>query len=156
MMRVQTVHRMTYLYSSTTTNFDDFSGLDVSRTVAALQQAAASGGMPPTGNMLFVFHDLTEDPDASFELEIGFPVPDTALGKKPVTDDFKVRKLAPFRCASMVYRGPLQHLRRAYDKLIPEMIAAGYVPSEESRENYTVWEGAESSNNVVEIQVGIR
>jgi effector-binding domain-containing protein len=150
-MRVHTVRGMTYLFSSTRSNYNDIMTSGASSALAALRQITA-GGARPAGEILFIFHDPTEDPTVAFDLDIGVPVPD----KTPAIGGFKVRKLPPFRCASMVYRGPLKHLRRAYDKLIPEMIAAGYVPSDELRESYTVWEGAESPNNVVEIQVGIR
>jgi hypothetical protein len=47
-------------------------------------------------------------------------------------------------------------LPKAYDKLIPEMIAAGLIPSDETRESYEVWESPDSPNNVVQIEVGIR
>ena len=151
-MRIQNLRAMTYLYSSTRTSFDSISESGTARTVSTLQQFMTAAGVRPTGPMLLICHDPTEDPAALFDLEIGFPVSE----QTPAPGDFKIRTLVPFRCATMVYRGPLKHLRRAYDKLIPEMIAAGYVPSEQSRENFLVWEGAESSNNVVEIEVGIR
>lgn len=102
--------------------------------------------------MLFVYHDPSENPAKPFDLEIGVPVRDAA----GLPSEFQVRNLPAFHCATLLYRGPLRLLNKAYEKLIPEMIKAGLVPSDETRESYIAWESPESKNNVVQIQVGIR
>lgn len=150
-MRILTEPATAYLHSSMRTNFEDIQAT-ASRTITSLRQVIASGGLRPSGPILFVYHDPTEEPAAAFELEIGIPVPD----KTGARGNFNVRILPSFRCATMVYRGPLRLLTLAHDKLIREMIAAGFIPSDQTRESYVVWEGADSSKNVVQIEVGIQ
>jgi effector-binding domain-containing protein len=150
-MRIQTEPAIAFLHSSMLTNFEDIEDPTL-RTIASLRQLIASSGLRPSGPILFVYHDPTEDPGAVFELEIGIPV----SGSTAATGDFTVRTLPSFRCATMVYRGPLNLLALAHDKLIREMIAAGFIPSDQTRESYLVWEGADSSKNVVQVEVGIQ
>jgi effector-binding domain-containing protein len=86
-----------------------------------------------------------------FTLDIGIETVDDA---KP-TDDLKVRKLSRFKCATMLYTGSLQNLSKVYEKLVPAALAAGHKLTGESREFYLYWEGPDSKNNVVQVQVGI-
>ena len=85
-------------------------------------------------------------------MQVGMPVKEgaTAFG------DFKVRKTAEFKCATILLTGSLAHLSEAYERLMGEMEKAKLVPIGESREAYLYWEGAESPNNVVQIQMGIK
>ncbi len=104
-----------------------------------------------SGPALFVYHGCTGDPDQPFALDTGFIVePDTKdLG------DLKVKKLPAFRAATAYYTGPVTGLGEAFGKLFAQLGAAGYTPTDETREVYLWWEGPESPNNVVELQVGI-
>jgi len=150
-MRVQTVPAMTYLYSSTRTNFDELAE-PASLAISTLKQLSVSGRVQSLGSILFIYHDPSEDPAEYFDVEMGLPVPE----KTSPPAGFSLRMLPAFHCARMIYHGPLALLPHAYDKLIRLMIAANLVPSEETRENYLVWEDAESLNNVIRIEVGIR
>ena len=112
---------------------------------------AGSGKARADGPILLIYHDPSEDPAVPFDLDIGLPVRVPAA----VGNTFHVTVLPAFRCATAIFRGPMTFLPNAYNKLIPDMIAAGLVPSGETRESYVVWKAADSSENVVQIEVGI-
>jgi effector-binding domain-containing protein len=150
-MRIQMMPPADYLYASSHTSFDDISA-PASQTIPALGKLVTSGTVQAAGPVLFVYHDPSENPSVPFDLEIGLPL--RAAPASPI-DGFTTRKLPAFRCATVIYRGPMKLLPKAYDKLIPEMIAAGLVPSNQTRESYLVWESPDSPNNVMEIEVGI-
>jgi len=149
-MHVQTMRATPWLYTSTRTSFIDMPG-PASQAIARLRQLTASG-LRPAGPILFIYHDPTEDLAKPFDLDIGLPLRDTIAAPA----DLKIEMLPAFRCATVTFRGPLKFLPKAYDKLIPEMIAAGLVPSDQTRESYLGWEGPDSPNNVVLVEVGIR
>jgi effector-binding domain-containing protein len=149
-LRVQAIGPMSYCYVPVRTSFQELPQTSL-RVVAAVRKAAA-GRLSFTGPCLFVYHDPGEDPAQPFDMEIGHPVADNAAAPAGLS----VRNLPAFRCATVTYRGPMRHLDEAYAKLIPEIIAAGYIPSDETRESYTTWAGPDSAGNVVQIEVGIR
>ena len=171
-MRIQTIGATTFVYSTIHTSFENMSAPTAER-IASLKRAASSGQIGPT-SILLIYHDPTENPAEPFDLDVGISVFDKRAAADQGLDDkkngnvgisvldmtttssaFKVRKLPPFHCATAKYRGPMRLLPRAYDTLIPEMIAAGLIPSQETRESYLVWESPDSPNNVVQIEVGI-
>ena len=149
-MRVRTMPQVNYCYVATRLGFQD-----LPRTcgpiVASLQQLVPMRSAV-AGPCLFIYHDPSEDPSKPCNMEIGYPVRDDA----PAPARLRMRRLSAFRCATVIYRGSMRHLDEAYAKLIPEIIAAGYIPAEETRESYLTWEGPDSAGNVVEIEVGIR
>ncbi|MDB5354922.1 MAG: transcription activator, effector binding protein [Phycisphaerales bacterium] len=149
-MHVQTMPQVSYCYVATRSSFQDLPRT-AGPIVAALQQSVIVRSAI-AGPRLFIYHDPSEDPSKPCNMEIGYPVG----GDTPAPAGLQMRRLPAFRCAAVIYRGSMRHLDEAYAKLIPEIIAAGYIPSEESRESYLVWEGPDSPRNVVQIEVGIR
>jgi effector-binding domain-containing protein len=95
--------------------------------------------------------------DKPFKMEIGMIVTDdTKLPDGVGGEDVKVRKTEPFKCATILYTGPVDQQGKAYEKLIPALTAAGHKPTGEEREMCLYWEGVESSNNVFIMQIGIK
>jgi len=150
-MRIQQLPAASYFYLSTRTTLRDI-GSAVEPMIDKLQSAAAQGRVSFAGPANFVYHGVTEETDKPFDLEVGYAV---GPNVRPF-DDFKVRTLQPFHCATNIYNGPIDSIGKAYDKLIGQMIDAHVSPGEESRELYLLWAGARSSNDVVQVQIGIR
>jgi len=69
---------------------------------------------------------------------------------------FKVRTLDAFHCATLIYSGSMSSLENGYESLINQMLEARLSPGDESREMYLFWEGPESPNDVLQIQMRIR
>lgn len=149
-MRVQTVQPLNYLYVPVRSSFQDLPQT-AGPIVATLRQPGPARAAI-AGPCLFIYHDPSENPSKPCDMEIGHPVRDDTSAP----GGLRLRHLPAFRCATVVYRGSLRNLDQAYARLIPEVIAAGYIPSEESRESYLVWEGPDSPGNVVQVEVGIR
>lgn len=148
-LHVETLKDCTYLYISTETSFAEIAK-SIPENLGVLTKAAGAAGIHFTGPAIFIYHDAK--PEGKFQLELGFPVsPET---KPP--GDLKVRNLAAFHCATLLYNGATAHIGEAYSKLFEQLVAAGYVPTEESREMTLYWEGPDSPNNVIQLMVGVQ
>ena len=150
-MRIQRFPGPTYLHAERETTLAKIGGV-AGEVVPALLKAVADGNVRITGPMINVYQGATGDRETSFKLCIGLAV---AEGTKPV-GDFKVKKLDDFRCATVLFSGPMAKIGDAYAKLFPALMAAGHTPTGETREYYLYWESDKSPNNIVLIQAGIK
>ena len=150
-MRIQNLPGRTYLYAERETTIAKV-GEAFAEVVPAIVKVAEQGQARITGPLTSVAVGATGEPDTPFELFIGFLVADDT---KPVAG-FKVKKLADFHCATVLYSGPSAKTGEAYAKLFEALIAAGHVPTGETREYNLYWESPESPNNVMLIQAGIK
>lgn len=148
-MRVQTLAGFSYLYSSSQTTFDKI-GEAVGKTLPQLEAAMKDGKFHPTGPLIFTYRDV-KDMSQPFTLDIGYAVPPetAAFG------DFKLRKEDAFKCATVIYSGPIMRISEGFQKLMTDMTDAKLTPAGPAREYYLYWEGMESPNNVVLIQIAI-
>ncbi|MBM4041604.1 MAG: GyrI-like domain-containing protein [Planctomycetes bacterium] len=150
-MRVQTLPGRTYLYAERETTIAKV-GEAYAEVVPALVKVAEAGQARITGPLVSIATGATGEPDTPFKLCIGFLVADDT---KPVAG-FRVKKLADFRCATVLFSGPAAKSGEAYGKLFEALTAAGHIPTGETREYSLYWESAESPNNVTLIQAGIK
>jgi hypothetical protein len=102
------------------------------------------------GSTIFVYQGATQDPTRKFKLQVSFAVLE---GTQP-QGQFKVRRLEPFKCATVLYGGPISSIAQAYEKVFGGL--GGNTPTGETREYYLHFEGVESPNNVQIIAVGIK
>lgn len=150
-MRIQTLPGRTYLYAERETTIAKV-GQAFAEVVPAIVKVAEEGKARITGPLVSVAVGATGEPDAAFQFCIGFLVADDT---KPVAG-FRVKKLADFRCATVLFSGPAAKTGEAYRKLFEALTAAGHAPTGETREYNLYWESAESPNNVMLIQAGIK
>lgn len=150
-MRIQTLPGRTYLYAERETTIARV-GQTFAEVVPLLVKAAEAGQARITGPLASIAVGATGQPDTPFRLFIGFLVADDT---RPV-GGFQVKKLADFRCATVLYAGPSARSGEAYARLFEALTAAGHVPTGETREYNLYWESPESPNNVLLIQAGIK
>ncbi|HPD16087.1 MAG TPA: GyrI-like domain-containing protein [Planctomycetota bacterium] len=150
-MRIQTFPARTYLYAERETTIAKV-GQTFAEVVPPLVKVAEAGQARITGPLVSVAVGATGEPDAPFKLFVGFLVADDT---KPV-GGFQVKKLAEFRCATVLYSGPSAKTSQAYGRLFEALTAAGHVPTGETREYNLYWESPESPNNVMLIQAGVK
>jgi hypothetical protein len=148
-MRVQTVGGFNFLYDTSQTSLAKIDD-PVGRMVPALNKAIADGKFRPAGPLVLVYHDMSMR--QPFTLDIGFMVPPETAA----FDQFKVRQEDSFKCATVLFSGPLTKISGAYAKVFAALGAAGLSPTAINREVYLYWEGRESPNNVIQIQIGIQ
>ena len=148
-MHIQTVGPIHYLYGSAETTLQDLMQ-PIGRFLPGLEQAASEGKIQVNGPAVFIYHNA--QPEKPFTIDIGFRVSE----QTKVFGEYKLRKTEPFHCATVLYTGPVSQIIKAYDKLIQSIQAAGLNPGSESREFYLFWEGPDSPNNVVQIQISLR
>jgi effector-binding domain-containing protein len=122
---------------------------------AAMQtfgDAERAGKFRPRAAPIFIFHGMTPDPSKKFEIEVVFPVADDVKA----FDDFQVKKLASFKCAALIYAGPVKDVGQAFAAVFEDVATAGLQPTEEIREEQLKFEDASSPNNVTMIEVGVQ
>lgn len=150
-VRVQTLKGMTYLYAEMQATFDQIPQL-AGKTLGQLDPAVKQANVQVGGGPLFIYHGIGDDMSKPFKLQIGYPVADDTRA----VAGFQLKKLPDFRCATVILSGSLGDMGEAYDKVWKASIAAGMKPTGETREAYLYWEGPDSSNNVIFIQIGIQ
>jgi effector-binding domain-containing protein len=152
-MRIQTVPAMSYLYLPLETTFAEMgkpvrAGFD--RVYGAAYEAKLFIARP---SMMVYDNNPHLDPRRKFKLEIGVIV---SADAKIEAADLKIRKTAPFKCATILYTGTVLEQGQAYKKLFPAIQAANLELTGEEREMCLYWAGMESSNNVYMMMVGVK
>ncbi|HEV8291191.1 MAG TPA: hypothetical protein VGP94_04690, partial [Tepidisphaeraceae bacterium] len=91
-------------------------------------------------------------PEKPFKVQIGLK----AEGDAGASGDVKVRKTEEFRAATVIFTGPPSGMGECYQKLMPAIRQMGLELSGEDREFTFYWEGFDSPNNIVLVQVGVK
>jgi effector-binding domain-containing protein len=150
-MRVQELKGMNYLFVSSSTTLAQL-GDHIRQSMQKVEPALKGGQIRPVGPALIIFHGVNQDPNSEFPLEVGFPV---AADTTP-PDGFEIKKLDTFRCATVLYSGSAQQIKRAYKAVYDDLLNAGLQPTDEGREAVLMFEGPESVNNVAMIEIGVQ
>jgi effector-binding domain-containing protein len=149
---VQTIPAQHYVHGSIDTDFKSMRE-PVGKTLDALGAAAKDKKVQFKSPLLHLYHGGAHAaPGKPFKMETGFFV---AEGVKEV-GDFKVRQLPRFKCASLFYVGPGPRIGEAWQALYAALPGKGLTPTGEEREWYLYWEGPDSPNNIVQVQVGVK
>jgi hypothetical protein len=152
-VNVQTFPALNYYHVATETSFAKI-GDTVGKAMQELSEAGQAGAVRGIGPTMLVYEDAHFDakPDRVFKMQAGILA---AEGAKPM-GNFKLRKTEPFKCATVLYTGPVGGQGQAYQKLYPAIARQGLTRTNEEREMCLYWEGYDSPNNVFLIQVGIK
>jgi len=150
-VRIQTFPAVRYIAGSADTTFDKMMDV-INKFLPLISKGVDDGTITPGGPCIFVYRGMTEDMSKPFKLEIGWIVSD----KTKDQGELKVQKTEPFKCASVIITGPVANIPRAYEKVMPAIGAAKLTPTGENHELYLFWEGPDSPNNIVQLQVGVK
>jgi effector-binding domain-containing protein len=149
-MRVQTMRERPFFFvvsrPTAMAGLDKELDLLMPKLEAAQAEAHVGDGAP-----VIIRYFPSETPD-TFVMEVGIPV---KAGAKPA-GEAQVKTLPPFRCASLLYWGSLEHIGQAYETLTQAIKEAGLEQTGEGREWYYHFEGDVSPNNVIGLQMEIR
>ncbi|HTW95452.1 MAG TPA: GyrI-like domain-containing protein [Tepidisphaeraceae bacterium] len=149
-MRVQRLVKATYFYTETQTTLPHIGDV-VQKVMPQLMKVISDNHINVVGPIVFDYRGVGPNPDLPFELRIGVIV---SANTAPA-GDFRVGELPSIKCASVIYTGPLNHVKAGYDALFQSLLGAGYLPTDVTREYYLYWEGADSVNNIIMIEAGI-
>jgi len=146
-VRIQTLKPYTYAFVSTQTTLNKI--LDtVDALMPKIDAAIDAGKLRAIGPVVFTYHGATGERDKEFTLDIGVIVKDGT----PKPDGIQVITVGPSSCATVIYAGPISQIGQAYGKLYGEIGRRALQPTDICREVYLYWEGAESANNLIQVQ----
>ena len=152
-VRIRTLAPVSYAYVATETTFDKL-GDAIGEAMQKIQKQAEEGTIKIGGPFVLAYPkgSAHRTPDKPFQVHIGLIVEEGSKGG----GDVKVRRTEPFKAATVLYAGPVFEIGRCYQKLFPAVEKMGLAPSGEEREFTLYFEGLESANNVVMVQVGVK
>lgn len=151
-VQIRTLAPVTYGYVASETTFDKL-GEAIGAALPDLTKAAEAGKIKPQGGFILLYPEGSAHmtPDKPFKVHMGF-----LLAEGAEEGNVKVRKTEPFKAATVLYVGPVTHIGDCYQKLFPAIEKMGLKPTGEEREFTIYWEGMDSPNNVVMVQVGVK
>ncbi len=152
-IRLRTMAPITYVYVETETTFDKIADA-IGQAMPKITKAAHEGKFRLAEPFVLTYPESSAhvNPQKPFKVQIGAKVE----GDAAASGDVKVRTAQEFRAATVIYTGPPSGIGEAYQKLIPAIREAGLEPNGEEREFTTYWEGFDSPNNIILIQVGVK
>jgi len=122
------------------------------KTIADLYQKAAELKLGQAGPVVITYHDFRGDPEQTFTAELAVPI---FVENVKDVNPFYVRKDAKVKCASVIYQGPLSGMGEAWQNFVSKAMAKGDATGD-SREVFLYWEGHDSANNIIELQVELK
>jgi effector-binding domain-containing protein len=150
-MHIQNLPAVNYLYGSSETTFEKLKDV-VDKYLPMLTKGIEAGEIHPKGNATFIYRGVQEDMSKPFTLEVGWAVSQTTKA----AGELKLKKLPAVRCATMLYTGSLANIPKVFEKLMPAVAKAGLTPAGDVRECYLNWEGPDSPNNVIQVQLELK
>ena len=152
-IRLRTMAPITYVYVETETTFDKIADA-IGEAMPKITKAAADGKFRLTAPFVLTYSEASAHitPQKPFKVQIGLK----ADGDVQVSGDVKMRTAAEFRAATVIYTGPPSEIGGCYEKLIPAIRQMGLELTGEDREFTFYWEGMDSPNNIVLVQVGVK
>ena len=105
---VQEMKAINYLFATRETTLNEVVQ-PITEIMEKLEHAIRRGDVPVGGPALFIYHGAAPDPTKKFTIEIGFPVEEGAKA----FDEFKVKQVEPFRCATVLFSGPMSQIGQA-------------------------------------------
>jgi effector-binding domain-containing protein len=122
-------------------------------TIETLIRKATELKLAQTGPIMITYFNFHGDPEQTFTGELAVPINNAENAAQ--AGDFYVRKTEKFKCASTIFQGNLRGIGEAWQNFVEKAMTKGE-PTGESRELYLYWEGHDSANNIVELQLGLK
>jgi effector-binding domain-containing protein len=148
--RVTQLKAATLLYFSDSATYGTVGGV-ITRRLLELRGIMKREGISLRGAPVIIYHGANLDPNAQFVVDVGMPVTEgtTAIGKT------QVRSLSA-KSLVAIFMGSIHQIGRPYDRMYTQLNSDGVAPTDEYREHYLYWEGDESPNNVIMIEIPLR
>lgn len=149
---VQAIPAKAYFSAPIDTDFKAM-GEPIVKNLTAMQAAAKDVGLVLTGPVVHVYEMAPHRaPEKPFRMRTGWFVPEALkkVGPYPVTE------LPAMRCASLLYVGPGSKIGEGWQRLYRAALDKGLEPTGEERELTLYWEGVQSPNNIVQMQIGVK
>jgi effector-binding domain-containing protein len=150
-MEEKTINPFSVLSFTTRATMADLMNLAVVK-MQEMQKDAAQHDVVINGPVSWIFYGMDDKPETIFTLDIVLP----AEEKSGYRGNFEMKKLAPFKCISSLYKGPWDKVGDTYAGIFGEIGQKGYAHTGECREIYKMIDLEHPENNLTEVQVGIQ
>lgn len=150
LMRVQTMAEQPFFYVACPPITMDRLDEELNRLMPRLEAAQAEAHVGDGAPVIISYYPAGDS--GEFSMEVGIPV---KAGAQPA-GEAQVKILTPYRCASLLYWGSLEHIKEAYDVLMQAIKDAGLEQTGKGREWYYHFEGDASPDNVIGLHIEVR
>jgi len=150
-MRVKQIAPRTFLCTKETLKIEEVPAF-IHRAITPLLKASNDLKVGNVGPPVMSYLGYRGDPSQPFTAELAIPAPAAVENYK---GPYYFRSAGEFKCASVIYQGPVNAIGEAWMALVRQATEAGLKPKGDSREVYLWWEGEDSKNNVIELQLGV-
>lgn len=117
-----------------------------------IMEEAQTLGLEITGNLMFIYNGVDGNPDKELIIDIALPVKQSM----DYSGKHTIRQLPAFESFDAVYTGNMQDLGAlGYEPMMQAMSEQRINITDVCREIYNVWEGPESVNNEIVLQIGV-
>lgn len=147
-MEIKHIEPLTIYFKQFETNLAGLWQL-VGDTPAGLANKLIKDGHEITGSQHWIYYGADGNSDTIFKLDIAFPIKKGQSAKN-------VKKIDTFKCATLIHKGAWENFKQSYEKLVSEIFATGHKMTGETRELYHTVDFENPTNNVTEIQIGIK
>jgi effector-binding domain-containing protein len=120
--------------------------------VTQLMEKATELKLGQGGPIMLTYYNFSGDPAQTFTAEVGLPIWKKDVAKSA---DVYVRNVPKTKCASAIYQGPLTKIGDAWHSFATTAMSKGEVTGE-SHELYLYWEGNDSPNKIIELQMVLK
>jgi DNA gyrase inhibitor GyrI len=146
-MRIADLKAMPFLFKSLHGTYQQ-----IGPTAAELNKTIHAKNVAATGGLVMVFKNPSPDPTAQISMDIGVPV---AEGTK-APDGYEVGTLESVHSATAVFTGNAKDLSSGIMQLITQIKKSGNDMVGPIRQRFLYWEGEDSENNVVLIEIPLQ
>ncbi|MEQ8359272.1 MAG: GyrI-like domain-containing protein [Cytophagales bacterium] len=149
-METKNVKAKTALVFKTKAKFDKVPDIAMSH-LPKMYETLEKLGLEEKEPTHFIYRGASGDMDKEFDLEIAL----VTNKSENINGPYHFKSIDPMKCISTPYKGDMKGLDKKYHEIFADLEKAQYKPSDEIREVYHNWAGENSSDNEIEIQVGL-
>ena len=120
--------------------------------VPKLRAAIKAANIQPRGPVVFIYQDMTNDPNAVMDVKIGIAVEESPIAP----EGYQVDEIPPATCQTVLYGGPMTAIGQAFEILMPELYGGAAAPTGEIRVYHLYFESANSPNNLTRIAAVVK
>ena len=124
-------------------------GEPIAKAFPELYAKLQAAHIAPKGSPIVIFKSLQNKGGTPVDIDVAVPLPANTVAP----EGFQVRVLPSIPSVTAIIRGPFSSLKDAYLQFFSELAMTGKVPQGELRQRTLYYEGPNSPNNIVLVEM---